>query len=148
MTSQTCPKCGLTESAGAYCSRCEAPTGPGAWKQDANPRSEALAPPIALYQRCRRCGTDEASGSFCTWCRTAEYDLIEHTHMPKGGKCPLGPYMNPSFAESHSPAMRRRLSETRAAWDASHDPAEAEPFITRRWTHPAAKGAQRHATAA
>jgi hypothetical protein len=154
MTGQTCPKCGLTEAAGAYCTRCETPTGPGAWKQGVEAPVEAPGASPSSFQRCQRCGTDEAAGAYCTWCRTGEYDLVEHAHTSGGrrGSCPLGPYLNPSGQSVYGVGWKghvRQFERDRAAWDASHDPAEAEPFITRRWTHPAANGAQRqHATAA
>jgi len=98
--------------------------------------TEALRPAPAVYQRCLRCGTDENSGSFCTWCQMAASDLIDHAHMPGGSSCPLGPYKNPSFKENRIPAKQAQLARDRAAWDASHDPAEAEPYIVRRWHHP------------
>jgi hypothetical protein len=145
--SQTCPKCGLTEAAGGYCTRCQTPTsGTDYHARGAGAPPEAL--PISmtgsgrLYQRCLRCGTDEAAGSYCTWCRTADYDLIEHAHPSALGErgrgaCPLGPYKNPSFAANRMPTKQRDLAEDRKAWDATHDPAEAEPYIVRRWHHAA-----------
>ena len=140
--SQTCPTCGLTEARGAYCTSCCTPRHSEAW--DAPSVAPALYNSHSpnLHQRCLRCGTEEAAGRYCTWCRTAEYQLVEHRHPSAvggagGASCPLGPYLNPSSADNRTPAAQRRLVRAPAAWDASHDPAEYEPYITRRWTHQA-----------
>ena len=108
---------------------------PGGATAGRSPYQDPGAQP--LHQRCQRCGTEEAAGDFCTWCAMAAYDLIEHTHEGrKAGTCPLGPYLNPSNAENRTPSKQAQLSKARAAWDATHDPAEAEPYIVRRWRHP------------
>jgi len=70
------------------------------------------------------------------------YALIDHTHAAQeGGRggdttCPLGPYLNPSVVANRTPSAQTQLARDRAAWSATHDPAEAEPFIVRRRTHP------------
>lgn len=102
--------------------------------------AECRQPP-SPYQRCQRCDTEESAGAFCSWCQMAAYDLVEHVH-PSGGKrgnpaCPLGPYLNPSVEANHTPSKQRQLAKARAAWDATHDPGEAEPHIVRRWHHQA-----------
>jgi hypothetical protein len=104
---------------------------------DASP-SECTSPSQALHQRCQRCGTEESAGDFCTWCAMAGYDLIEHTHEGlKAAACPLGPYRNPSDPNNRTPGQQAQLVKARAAWDATHNSADAEPYIVRRWHHPA-----------
>ena len=93
------------------------------------------APIHAPFQRCLRCGTEESRGSHCSWCQMAAYVLIDHTHS--GHVCPLGPYRNPSFEQNRKPSALAELARDRAEWDATHDPAEAEPFIVLRRHHPA-----------
>ena len=88
-----------------------------------------------LFQRCLRCGTEESAGQYCSWCQMAASDLIDHTHAFH--TCPLGPYLNPSVEANRGVARQAQLAKDRAAWDASHDPADAEPYIVRRWHHPA-----------
>jgi hypothetical protein len=64
-------------------------------------------------------------------------DLIEHTHEGrKAGTCPLGPYRNPSNPAHHTPSAQAELASARAAWDATHNATDAEPYIVRRWHHP------------
>jgi hypothetical protein len=110
-------------------------------------RNAALSRPSShpgrLRQRCLRCGTDESAGAFCTWCQMVACDLIEHTHAdPAGGRggdtaCPLGPYLNPSVQANRDRTHQSQLARDRAAWDATHNAADAEPYIVRRWHHPA-----------
>lgn len=89
-----------------------------------------------VFQRCLRCGTEEIiAGPYCSWCQMAACDLVEHTHAAH--VCPLGPYLNPSNPENHTPSKQAHFARDCAAWDASHDPADAEPYIVRRWHHPA-----------
>lgn len=87
--------------------------------------------PTASAQRCTRCGREEYPGAYCTFCRTAEYDLIDHSHRT-GKACPLGPYLDPL---DQRPAERARLARDVAAWEAAGRPDAGGTILgTRR--HP------------